>query len=65
MKPEIIDWHKSSSYQFLIDYNADDFAWEFLRRNHNYQSLYEKWKSAFLSFQFLETDNIWGLDFRG
>lgn len=37
MSINITDWREPASYNYLLKLYADDLAWEFLRRNGDYQ----------------------------
>lgn len=37
MKPDTREWRTASTYAFMDEIGTDDFAWECLRRNKNYQ----------------------------
>jgi hypothetical protein len=38
MRPDTSQWRSSESYDFTDDLAAADLAWEFLRRNEDYQT---------------------------
>ena len=38
--PPVSDWRSAAAYAFLNDLNPAEFAWEFLRRNPEYQRDY-------------------------
>jgi len=38
--PPVSDWRSATAYAFLNDLNPAEFAWEFLRRNPEYQRDY-------------------------
>jgi len=38
--PPVSDWRSAAAYAFLNDLNPGEFAWEFLRRNPEYQRDY-------------------------
>jgi hypothetical protein len=40
MRPDTSQWRSSSTYNYLDDLVAADLAWEWLRRNADYQSDY-------------------------
>ena len=38
--PPVSDWRSAAAYTYLNDLNPAEFAWEFLRRNPEYQRDY-------------------------
>lgn len=67
MKPDTSRWRTESAYDFIDHVDADQLAWECLRRNGEYQQDY-----AALRGQGVLTDPLpdrlerrWGLRFRG
>jgi Family of unknown function (DUF6499) len=38
--PEVFDWRSAAAYTYLDDLGSTAFAWEFLRRNSDYQHDY-------------------------
>lgn len=62
MSSDKINWRDKNSYNYLSSFNADDFAFEFLRRNMNYQQTYQQFQCG----QIKDDDTIvesWGLNF--
>jgi hypothetical protein len=66
MMPEQGTWRISTAYDYVNDLDAPDLAWEFLRRNPEYQQHYAR-----LSLEG-DDDTLaaalsdkWGLSFRG
>ncbi|WEX85779.1 DUF6499 domain-containing protein [Sinorhizobium garamanticum] len=66
MIPDTSRWRSSSTYDYVDDLSGPDFAWEWLRRNSNYQADYQ-------ATQFSDADrervtntlrSRWGLHFR-
>lgn len=41
-------WERAENYEYTLKHEATDWAWEFLRRNPNYSS---QWQKAFSEFQ--------------
>ena len=65
MKPDLSKWRSSPSYDFVDDVASPDLAWEWLRRNEDYQQDYRAVAQqertdapAVLRFR-----NRWGLTF--
>jgi hypothetical protein len=65
--PEQGTWRISTAYDYIDDLDPPDVAWEFLRRNPEYQQDYEHLKSQ--GPDALQTDHTlstkWGLSFCG
>ncbi|WP_366048888.1 DUF6499 domain-containing protein [uncultured Bartonella sp.] len=59
MNKNFLNWRDSENYIYLDNYNSDEFAWEFLRRNKSYQDEYNKKKTSNVSAV------KWGLEFPG
>jgi len=58
------DWRDESAYDYVVDLNSSELAWEFLRRNASYQEDYDRLTSSSNPLDpsaFLER---WGLCFR-
>lgn len=67
MTPDTSHWRLPTRYAHLDDLNASDLAWEWLRRNDEYNQDFEAYDSALVGRQEL-TDKIrqqWGLRFPG
>ncbi|WP_091918481.1 DUF6499 domain-containing protein [Mesorhizobium sp. YR577] len=67
MKPDSSQWRSSTAYEFIKDASADAVAWEFLRRNPQYQSDFAcfRRKGSDMPAQSIETmRQRWGLRFR-
>lgn len=67
MKPDTSRWRESFSYDFFDALPVEGLAWECLRRDKPYQSLYRKLVSAKAETAPLpkEAERRWGLRFRG
>jgi len=65
--PEISDWRSAAAYTYLKDLGTTEFAWEFLRRNSDYQHDYQSIRGeAGASAEIAEpVARRWGLRFRG
>ncbi|MGY4197320.1 transcriptional regulator domain-containing protein [Bradyrhizobium sp. USDA 4520] len=66
MAVETSDWRSSSTYDFVDDLVAPDLAWEWLRRNVEYQRDYEAFEAPNSNADTV-TDLVrrkWGLLFR-
>jgi len=65
--PEQGTWRISTAYDYVNELDAPDLAWEFLRRNPEYQQDYKRLKNAGLDDDKTEASlsNKWGLSFRG
>ena len=42
MRPDTSDWRSSPSYDYVDDLRAPDLAWEWLRRNADYQKDFDR-----------------------
>lgn len=65
MRPDTSQWRSSSAYDYLDDLIASDLAWEWLRRNADYQRDYDQVGQADVDRQHL-TNTVrmrWGLQF--
>jgi len=64
--PEQGTWRISTAYEYVNDLDAPDLAWEFLRRNPEYQQDYKRLKGHGLDEDKAEVAlaNKWGLSFR-
>jgi hypothetical protein len=65
--PEQGKWRISTAYDYVQDLDAPDLAWEFLRRNPEYQKDFARMKSegqddGIVAAALAEK---WGLSFRG
>jgi hypothetical protein len=67
MGPDATRWREASAYDYVDDLPADALAWEFLRRNPDYQRHYQE-----LTQGSIDTETVndlirqrWGLRFRG
>lgn len=67
MKPDTSQWPDHSSYDFFDDLPIEGLAWECLRRDEPYQSLYHNLVSAKAETDPLPQDaeRRWGLRFPG
>jgi len=67
MMPDASLWRSSAEYDYLDDLIASDLAWEYLRRNPDYQRDYARTFQAALDPQPapLGFRRRWGLRFRG
>ena len=66
MKPETSGWRSSTAYDFVDDTPAPNLAWEWLRRNTDYQLDYARTEQS-SDDGALEAGLIrhrWGLHFR-
>jgi len=61
MESHIFNWRDAGTYHYLEKLYADDLAWEFMRRNPDYQQLYEQ--SYLLDTGADMIDDKWGLAF--
>jgi Family of unknown function (DUF6499) len=67
MGPDATRWREASAYNYVNDLPADALAWEFLRRNPDYQSHFHEITNASANPETVD-DLIrqrWGLRFRG
>ena len=58
------DWRDESAYDYIVDLNSSELAWEFLRRNASYQDDFRRLTNPSNPLDpsaFLER---WGLCFR-
>jgi hypothetical protein len=59
--PPVPDWRSAAAYAYLNDLNPAELAWEFLRRNPDYQRDY---RAAAGHTEFPEALTLrWGLPF--
>ncbi len=66
MKPDLSKWRSSPSYDFVDEVAAPDLAWEWLRRNEDYQQDYRAVaRKATDAPAVLRFRNRWGLTFPG
>jgi hypothetical protein len=65
--PEQGTWRISTAYDYVNDLDAPDLAWEFLRRNPEYQQDYKRLRGRGFDDEKAELalSNKWGLSFRG
>lgn len=65
--PEQGTWRISTAYDYVNELDAPDLAWEFLRRNPEYQQDYKRLKDEGLEENKAQVilSNKWGLSFRG
>ena len=63
MQPDTSPWRVKGSYDYLERLPPEGLAWEFLRRNTNYQHDYNLRKSERRSRRRVDTANQWGLQF--
>ncbi|MER9586297.1 DUF6499 domain-containing protein [Mesorhizobium sp. M0276] len=65
MRPDTSQWRSSSTYDYLDDLVAADLAWEWLRRNANYQRDYAEVEDTDTDRQRLAhlVQTRWGLRF--
>ncbi|WP_409372662.1 transcriptional regulator domain-containing protein [Sphingomonas kyeonggiensis] len=65
--PEQGTWRISTAYDYVNELDAPDLAWEFLRRNPEYQQDYTRLKQEGLQEDQAEAAlcDKWGLSFRG
>lgn len=67
MGPDATRWREASAYDYVDDLPADALAWEFLRRNPEYQAHFAEVTAASSNPETVD-DLIrqrWGLRFRG
>lgn len=66
MKPDISRWRSASAYDYLDRLVAPDLAWEWLRRNGDYQRDYSEIRGHETEASLLtdRTRQRWGLQFR-
>jgi hypothetical protein len=67
MGPDATRWREASAYDYVDDLPADALAWEFLRRNPDYQRYYQELTQGSIDTETVD-DLIcqrWGLRFRG
>jgi hypothetical protein len=65
MKPDTSKWGNPQAYDFIKDAAADSVAWEFLRRNEQYQNDYDDMQVAAANAMPSNALDRWGLSFRG
>lgn len=66
MKPNLSKWRSSPSYDFVDEAASPDLAWEWLRRNEDYQQDYHAVaQKAMAAPDVLRFRNRWGLTFPG
>jgi len=58
------DWRSADAYAYANRLGAADLAWEFLRRNHDYQNEFSAMNSAAPHVE-KEAARRWGLRFPG
>ena len=65
--PEQGTWRISTAYDYVNELDAPDLAWEFLRRNPEYQQDYNRLKQRGLEEEQAAAalSAKWGLSFRG
>lgn len=61
MKPDSSQWRDPHAYAFVKDASADMIAWEFLRRNPDYQ---RDFSASRTTKAMRELRKRWGLQFR-
>ena len=61
MKPDSSQWRDPSAYAFVKGATADVIAWEFLRRNPDYQRDFSEPRTVKATRELRER---WGLQFR-
>jgi hypothetical protein len=61
MRPDSSQWRDPNAYAFVKDASADMIAWEFLRRNRDYQRDYTASRTTKSRREFHKR---WGLQFR-
>lgn len=64
MKPDSSQWCNPVAYEFVKDAPADAIAWEFLRRNPDYQSDFILLQSRGAQALTPAMRQYWGLQFR-
>lgn len=59
-------WRNSAAYEYLNELDAPDLAWEFLRRNSDYQREYATLRAEGLHDESIAIalGQTWGLSFR-
>lgn len=64
--PEQGTWRISTAYDYVNELDAPDLAWEFLRRNPEYQKDYARLTAADTDDQVVRSEiaDHWGLSFR-
>lgn len=67
MKPDTTYWREQGRYEYLDTLTTEGLAWEFLRRNEDYQKEYEQLVVRNEVDAPLSSDaqRRWGLRFRG
>ena len=67
MRTDTSHWHSSVSYDYVDGLIASDLAWEWLRRNTNYQQDYSRGERRPTQLKDLtrEVRERWGLRFPG
>lgn len=65
--PSGVDWRSAAAYAYLNDLTPAEIAWEFLRRNPNYQREYRTAVSQIPDEEKIpdEEASLWGLRFPG
>lgn len=58
------DWRDESAYDYVVDLNSSELAWEFLRRNSSYQDDYSRLTSSSNPLDLSAFLERWGLCFR-
>lgn len=66
MKPDTSHWRDRHSYDFFDRLNIEGLAWECLRRDEDYQALYDRLvlKKTVMEPLPREAERRWGLRFR-
>jgi hypothetical protein len=61
------DWRNASAYDYVSELHPSDLAWEFLRRNTDYQDDFHRLtaSSGRTALEVLAFLKKWGLCFRG
>ena len=63
--PSGVDWRSAAAYEYLNDLTPAELAWEFLRRNPNYQREFRTAVSRIPEEEEIadESGRLWGLRF--
>ena len=63
----LIDWRRPETYENIRDLDAVGFAWEYLRRNPDYQRVYLESSREMTTIGHAPLSPVrpWGLSFRG
>ncbi|WP_367114898.1 DUF6499 domain-containing protein [Devosia sp.] len=59
------DWRDASAYDYVVDLNPSQLAWEFLRRNTSYQDDFQRLGTSANTQEVSAFLDKWGLCFRG